>query len=156
MEQELLTLPDHMSSPTILSGVRVTWSLVLYVCFVNRCLSFCTFSFGHCAVCFSSIYGFGIPLWYVQTVLVISYFYYIPYWQYILFKVLFLQMPKTNQILQIKYWMENFGRSEAMARVRTEDVTRKNDSGYTIINTFTSIWSMWLLMLNCLQIILPL
>ena len=156
MEQELLTLPDHMSSPTILSGVRVTWSLVLYVCFVNRCLSFCTFSFGHCAVCSSSIYGFGIPLWYLQTVLVISYFYYIPYWQYILFKVLFLQMPKTNQILQIKYWMENFGRSEAMARVRTEDVTRKNDSGYTIINTFTSIWSMWLLMLNCLQIILPL
>jgi hypothetical protein len=156
VEQELLTLPDHMSSPTILSGVRVTWSLVLYVCFVNRCLSFCTFSFGHCAVCSSSIYGFGIPLWYLQTVLVISYFYYIPYWQYILFKVLFLQMPKTNQILQIKYWMENFGRSEAMARVRTEDVTRKNDSGYTIINTFTSIWSMWLLMLNCLQIILPL
>jgi hypothetical protein len=43
-----------------------------------------------------------------------------------------------------------------MALVRTEDVTRKNDSGYTIINTFTSIWPMWLLMLNCLQIILPL
>jgi hypothetical protein len=35
--------------------------------------------------------------------------------------------------------MDNFGRSEAMALVRTEDVTRKNDSGYTIINTFTSI-----------------
>jgi hypothetical protein len=28
------------------SGVRVTRSLVLYVCFVDRCLSFCTFSFG--------------------------------------------------------------------------------------------------------------
>jgi hypothetical protein len=28
------------------SGVRVTGSLVLYVCFVDRCLSFCTFSFG--------------------------------------------------------------------------------------------------------------
>ena len=27
------------------SGVRVTPSLVLYVCFVDRCLSFCTFSF---------------------------------------------------------------------------------------------------------------
>jgi hypothetical protein len=39
------------------SGVRVTRSLVLYVCFVYRCLSFCTFSFGNCAVC-SSIYGF--------------------------------------------------------------------------------------------------
>jgi hypothetical protein len=39
------------------SGVHVSRSLVLYVCFVDRCLSFCTFSFGHCVVC-SSIYGF--------------------------------------------------------------------------------------------------
>jgi hypothetical protein len=30
------------------SWVRVTRSLALYVCFVDRCLSFCTFSFGHC------------------------------------------------------------------------------------------------------------
>ena len=28
------------------------------VCFVDRCLFFCTFSFGHCIVCSSSIYGF--------------------------------------------------------------------------------------------------
>jgi hypothetical protein len=41
--------------------------LVLYVCFVGRCLSFCTFSFGHCAVCSSSIYGFWLPLWYFQN-----------------------------------------------------------------------------------------
>jgi hypothetical protein len=40
------------------SGVRVTRSLVLYVCFVDRCLSFCSFSFGHYVVCSSSIYGF--------------------------------------------------------------------------------------------------
>jgi hypothetical protein len=38
-------------------GVRVTRSLVLYECFADRYLSFCTFSFGHCVVC-SSIYGF--------------------------------------------------------------------------------------------------
>ena len=44
------------------SGVRVTRSLVLYVCFVDRCLSFCTFSFGHYVVCSSSIYGFWLPL----------------------------------------------------------------------------------------------
>ena len=42
----------------ILSMVRVTRSLVLYVCFVDRCLFFCTFSFGHCVVCTSSNYGF--------------------------------------------------------------------------------------------------
>jgi hypothetical protein len=58
VEQELLTLPQHMSSTPVLSGVRVTRSLVSYVCFVDRCLSFCTFSFGHCVVCSSSIYGF--------------------------------------------------------------------------------------------------
>ena len=40
------------------SGVRVTRSLVLYVCFVDRCLSFCSFCFGHCVVCSFSIYGF--------------------------------------------------------------------------------------------------
>ena len=67
VEQELHTLPKHLSSPPVFSGVRVTRSLVVYVCFVDRCLSFCTFSFGHCVVCFSSIYGFWLPLWYLQT-----------------------------------------------------------------------------------------
>ena len=56
VEQELLTLPEHLSSPMIFSGIRVTRSLVLYVCFVDRCLSFCTFSLGHCVVCSSSRY----------------------------------------------------------------------------------------------------
>ena len=58
VEQELLTLSEHMSSPPVFSEVRVTRSLVLYVCFVVRCLSFCTFSFDHCVFCSSSIYGF--------------------------------------------------------------------------------------------------
>ena len=42
VEQELLTLPEHLSSP-FFSGIRVIRSLVLWVCFVARCLSFCTF-----------------------------------------------------------------------------------------------------------------
>jgi hypothetical protein len=50
-------IPEHLSSPPDFSGVRVTRSLVLYVCFVDRCLSFCAFSFGHCVVCSSPIYG---------------------------------------------------------------------------------------------------
>jgi hypothetical protein len=58
VEQELFTITEHPSSPPDFSGVRVTRSLVLYVCFVDRCLPFCTFSFGHCVVCSSSIYGF--------------------------------------------------------------------------------------------------
>jgi hypothetical protein len=69
VEQELLTLPEHLSSPPVFSGVHVTRSLVLYICFPDRCLSFCAFSFGHCVVC-SSIYGFWLPLWLLQTLLV--------------------------------------------------------------------------------------
>jgi hypothetical protein len=72
VEQELLTLPEHLKSPPVFSGVCVTRSLVLYVCFVDRCLSFCTFSFDHCVVCSSSIYGFGLPLWYLQALLMAS------------------------------------------------------------------------------------
>jgi hypothetical protein len=40
VEQELLTIPDHLSSLPVFSGVRVTRYLVLCVCFVDRCLSF--------------------------------------------------------------------------------------------------------------------
>jgi hypothetical protein len=54
---QTLTLPEHMSSLSVFSAVRVTRVLVLYVCFVDYCLSFCPFSFGHCVVC-SSNYGF--------------------------------------------------------------------------------------------------
>jgi hypothetical protein len=56
VEQELPTIPEHLNSPPTFSGVCVTRSLVLCVCFVDHCLSFCTFSFGHCVVCSSSIY----------------------------------------------------------------------------------------------------
>jgi hypothetical protein len=45
VEQELPTLPEHLSSPPVFSGVRVTRSLVLCVCFVDRCLSFLYFFF---------------------------------------------------------------------------------------------------------------
>jgi hypothetical protein len=66
VEQELL--PEHLRSIPFLVGVRVTRSLVLYVCIVDRCLSFCSFSFGHFVGC-PSIYGFWLPLLYLQNVL---------------------------------------------------------------------------------------
>ena len=68
VEQELLILPEHLSSSPVFSGGRVTRSLVLYVCFVDCCLSFCTFSFAHCVVCSSSIYGFWLPLLYLLPI----------------------------------------------------------------------------------------
>ena len=65
------------------SGVRVSRSIVLCVCFVDRCLSFCPFSFGHCVVCPSSNYGFRLsPLvsssssyWCLVQVIVVKMFY---------------------------------------------------------------------------------
>ena len=54
VEQELLTLQEHPSSPPIFSVVCVTRSLILCVCFVDR---FCPLSFGHYVVC-PSIYEF--------------------------------------------------------------------------------------------------
>jgi len=51
VEQELLTLPEHLSSPPVFSGVHVDGSFVLCVCFVDLHLPFCSFSFNHCIVC---------------------------------------------------------------------------------------------------------
>jgi hypothetical protein len=47
-----IILPEHMSSPPVFSGIRVTRSLMLGAYFVDR-LSFCPISFGHLVVCSS-------------------------------------------------------------------------------------------------------
>jgi hypothetical protein len=52
---------EHLSSHPVFSGVLVF--------LVDPYLSFCTFSIGHCVVCFSSIYRFWLPLWHVQLFL---------------------------------------------------------------------------------------
>ena len=44
---------------SICSGVRVIRPLIVYV--FCRSLSFCTFSFCHCVVCFSTLYRFWLP-----------------------------------------------------------------------------------------------
>ena len=41
--RNLIIIPEHLSSPPVFSGVRVTRYLVLCVCLVDRCLFFCTF-----------------------------------------------------------------------------------------------------------------
>jgi hypothetical protein len=56
------------SSPPVLCGVRVTRSLILYVCFVDRCLSFCTFFlWSLCCLFFFDLRILITPLWYLQT-----------------------------------------------------------------------------------------
>ena len=58
VEEKQLTFPEHPSPVPVFSGVCVTQSLVLCVCFVDHCpfVLFC-----HCVVC-PSIYGFVLPL----------------------------------------------------------------------------------------------
>ena len=73
MEHQLLTLSEHLSSPPVFGGVRVTRSSVLCMCFVDGCLSFCPFSFSHLVVYPSSIYGFWLPLLYIQLFLYIKF-----------------------------------------------------------------------------------
>ena len=60
VEQDLPTLLEQLNSSPVFSGVLINRTLFLYVCFVDRYLSFCAFSFGHCVVCSSPIYGFGL------------------------------------------------------------------------------------------------
>jgi hypothetical protein len=43
VELDLLTFPERMSSPPVVSGIRVTRSLVLWLCCVDRFLSFVLF-----------------------------------------------------------------------------------------------------------------
>ena len=71
VEQELLTFLWDLSSPPSFSGIRVTRSLVVCVCFVDSCLSLCPFSFGHCVFCpfryTDSDYQFGIFKLFLHT-----------------------------------------------------------------------------------------
>ena len=54
-------------APQIISRVRVAQSFVFCVVFCRSL--FVTFSFDHCVVSHSSIYGFWLSLWYRQTLL---------------------------------------------------------------------------------------
>ena len=116
VEQELMTLPEHLCSSPVFCGVRITRSLVLCVCFVYRCLSFWTFSFGHAVVCSSSIYGFWLPFWYLQTLLG-PFFYQVLLFYLKLFMVnfctmfhkqLFIKMQKKYQTKQKFLYYVNY------------------------------------------------
>jgi hypothetical protein len=92
VEQELLTLPEHLSSHPVFSGVRVTRALIFCICFVDRCLSFCLLffwslcclffclliivlsvllSFDHCVVC-SSVFWSLCCLFFCLLIIVLS------------------------------------------------------------------------------------
>ena len=60
MEQELLILPEHMSSPPVIGGVHVTRSLILCVCFVDRRSSFLAIALADLVRYTDSDYPYGI------------------------------------------------------------------------------------------------
>ena len=65
VEEELPSIPEHLSSPLAFSGVRVTRFLVLCVCFVDRSLSFLYFLFATALSVLrytDSDYPFGISI----------------------------------------------------------------------------------------------
>jgi hypothetical protein len=66
VEQEQLTFPEHPSSVPVFSGVCVTRSLVLCVCFVDHCLSF--FAIVLSVLRFTDSY-YPFRLWYLETLL---------------------------------------------------------------------------------------
>jgi hypothetical protein len=66
VEQELFTFRSTSWSRPVSSGVRVTRSLILNVCFVDRCWYF--FFWPYCVVC-PLIYGFLLPLGIVKLFL---------------------------------------------------------------------------------------
>ena len=66
VEQELLTFPDHLSSPQVFSGVRVARSLVLCVMFCRSL--FVLLSLFFCPLCYLSF----LDLWILITALVSS------------------------------------------------------------------------------------
>ena len=72
MEQELLTLPEHLNSSPVFSGVRVTRSLVLcvyYMCMFCRLLFVLFFCWPFCCLRYTdSDYPFGTFV-YLQTLL---------------------------------------------------------------------------------------
>ena len=95
---KLLSISKLLNKPPVFSGIRVTWSLVLCVCFVDRSLSFCHFTFGHCVVCSSSISGFSLPRRYLQTLLnyIFNYFLFHKQISQRLCHILFIRQIENN------------------------------------------------------------
>ena len=62
---------SHIEKINIISFLSKNkwWPFVFYVVFCGSFFVLCPFSCGHCIVC-PSIYGFRLPLWYLQALLI--------------------------------------------------------------------------------------
>ena len=88
VEQELLILPEHLNSPPVISGVRVTRSLVFYVVFCRSLFVLLYFFFWSlCCLFFFDIRILIASLWYLQTL---------------------LKIKDNNVLLHVKLWRKKF------------------------------------------------
>ena len=60
MEQELLTIPEHLSSPPVFRSVRVARSLVFSIVFCRSLFVFLSLFFSGRCIVYPSIYGFWL------------------------------------------------------------------------------------------------
>jgi hypothetical protein len=65
---QLPICPEHFSSIPGFSGFALLNFLSSVYCIVDHCLFLCPFSFCHCIVCPSLIYGFWLHLWYLLAI----------------------------------------------------------------------------------------
>ena len=72
-----ITFPDHPSSPPIYRGVRVALYLVFCIVFCRSMFVLLSIFFSHFVVC-PSIYGIWLPLWYLQTLLILLFVFFWP------------------------------------------------------------------------------
>ena len=69
VEQELLTLPEHLSSHPVFSGIRVTWSLVLICMFCRSLFVLFLLAIVLSVLLLRYTDSEWLPLWYLQTLL---------------------------------------------------------------------------------------
>ena len=74
VEQELLTLPQHLSTHPVFSRFCVVRSLIVCVEFCRPLFVLLSFLVYHRIVCPSLIYIFWLPLWFLQTIFTEKYF----------------------------------------------------------------------------------
>ena len=111
VEQELLTLPEHLNSPSVFSGVHVTRSLVLRVCFIYRCLYF--FFWPLCCLFFFDIQILITSLWYLETLLIIKQIFsqthmYIFCLHHFTERIVFILVKTNSHQIQRKLFVLNF------------------------------------------------
>ena len=93
---QINTMGVTSGAPEFTSGFQwgLCYSIFSFICMFCRSLFvLCIISFGHCVLCSSSIYGFQLPLWYLQTLLNV-------HKENVSFKKIFRLKKKSKKIMQ--------------------------------------------------------